>query len=73
MTEQVTFWFDVACPFCWQTSRWMKEVEKVRDVNVEWVPMSLAVLNDGADTPRRLCQGNGSELGAGACLREGQS
>ncbi|SIS51296.1 Predicted dithiol-disulfide isomerase, DsbA family [Corynebacterium appendicis CIP 107643] len=51
MTEQVTFWFDVACPFCWQTSRWMKEVEKVRDVNVEWVPMSLAVLNDGADIP----------------------
>lgn len=51
MTEHVTFWFDVACPFCWQTSRWMKEVEKVRDVNIEWIPMSLAVLNDGADIP----------------------
>lgn len=51
MTEQVTFWFDVACPFCWQTSRWMKEVEKVREVNIEWIPMSLSVLNDGADIP----------------------
>jgi 2-hydroxychromene-2-carboxylate isomerase len=50
-SERVTFYFDPACPWTWNTSRWLVAVARERDLTVDWRPLSLTVLNAGKEIP----------------------
>ena len=45
MAEHLTFHFDPLCPWCWQTSRWMRRVVELGAATVDWRLFSLSIGN----------------------------
>lgn len=56
------------------TSRWMLEVEKVRDVEIQWHIFSLSVLNEGREIPEEHRENliNGWLFGRVVCAARGK-
>ena len=49
----VSFYFDVVCPWTWNTSRWLVEVAETRGFPITWRTFSLAIANEGQEIPEQ--------------------
>lgn len=52
MAEHIRFHFDPLCPWCWQTSRWIRRLEHLGHLEVDWAVFSLERVNAGAEESR---------------------
>jgi predicted DsbA family dithiol-disulfide isomerase len=46
VAEQLVFHFDPLCPWCWQTSRWARQLVGLDAATVEWKIFSLLIQNN---------------------------
>ncbi len=45
----INFHFDPICPWAWITSRWVTEVQQLRNYDVSWKFISLKMINESTD------------------------
>ncbi len=50
MPERVRFYFDPICPWCYQTSRWIRRLAQLGEAEVDWGLFSLEVQNAGHES-----------------------
>jgi hypothetical protein len=44
--SEVELFFDPMCPFCWQTSKWLRQVQRLSDLEVGYRFISLQMVNE---------------------------
>jgi hypothetical protein len=69
--EHIRFHFDPRCPWCYQTSRWVRRLEELGEVEVDWTVFSLEIANlaEGGD-PRTIEARSGPSLRAALVLHD---
>ena len=53
MVEHVRFHFDPICPWCYQTSRWVRRLVELGEIEVSWGLFSLELANAGSEESAR--------------------
>jgi len=72
MAQPIRFHFDPLCPWCWQTSRWVRRLEELGEVRVDWAVFSLAIGNRGEEGRAETMRGAASALRTAVRVREEQ-
>ena len=49
MPDRIRFYFDPRCPWCYQTSRWVRQLEGLGEVEASWGFFSLDIANSDED------------------------
>lgn len=69
--EQVKFYFDPACPWCYVTSRWIRRVEELGAIELDWGIFSLEIVNlPAGKDPRELEARSGPALRTALAIRD---
>lgn len=70
MTEQIRFYFDPLCPWCYQTSRWARRLEELGIVEIDWRVFSLAIVNRGDEGRAAADTGSAPALRTAIAVRD---
>lgn len=66
----IRFHFDPRCPWCYQTSRWIRQLEAAGELTVDWAVFSLEVVNlPEGDDPLAIEARSGPSLRSALQLR----
>ena len=69
MAENIRFYFDPLCPWCYQTSRWARRLDELGVVDVEWRVFSLAIVNGGDEGRAAADTGSAPSLRTAIAVR----